>query len=67
MTTSNRRPSTPFPATLPKAFQKEPGRKILQVDETCIDIFGLLPRFLENLLENDNLVCIATVETALTV
>jgi len=46
LTASNSRPSTPH--------YKEPGRMLLDVDKTCADIFDILARFLENLLESEN-------------
>ena len=45
LTASNRRPST-----LPTAFHEE---CFLEVDKTCVDVFGILPRFLENLLGSE--------------
>jgi len=33
---------------------EEPGG--FEVDKTCVDVFGILPRFLENLLESEGLV-----------
>jgi len=35
---------------------------LLVIDITCVDIFGILPRFLENLLENENVVCSAAAQ-----
>jgi len=30
-----------------------------EVNKTCVDVFGILPRFLQNLLESENVVCCA--------
>jgi len=35
----------------------------LEVDKACVDVFGILPRFLKNLLQNENLVCYAAAGT----
>jgi len=51
------------PATLLKLFTRNPVTCYLEVDKTCVDVFGLLPRFLNNLLESENLVCSATAAT----
>jgi len=32
----------------------------LEVDEKCVDVFGKLPRFLENLLKSENMFCSVT-------
>ena len=32
-------------------------------DKTCVDVFGILPRFLKNLLESENLGCSAMAGT----
>jgi len=39
-------------ATLTKAFHEEPGR-LLSRGRQNMDVFGILPRFLENLLESE--------------
>jgi len=70
--TMNRQPVTGgrqhrTPATLTTAFHEEPGRILFEVDKTCVDDFGTLPRFIVNLLENECFVCVATarMKTAL--
>jgi len=35
----------------------------LEVDKACVDVFGILPRFLKNLLESENSHCNATAWT----
>jgi len=35
----------------------------LEVDKKCVDVFDILPRFVENLLQSENLVCNATAMT----
>jgi len=51
------------PATLPRAFHEERGLYFPEIDEACVYIFGMLPGFLENLLESGNLFCSATAAT----
>ena len=55
------------PTTLLKAFHEEPVVCFLEVDKAYVDVFCILPRFLKNLLESENLVCSATagMQTAL--
>lgn len=38
----------------PKTFFKEPVFMVFKVDKSSIDIVGIFPRFLENLLENES-------------
>jgi len=40
-------------STLPKAFHKEPGRMLLEVDKVCEDVFSILPIFFKILLESE--------------
>jgi len=67
LTASNRRPSTPYSRNSPHSFSREPGRMLLDVDKTCVPIFGILPRFIKHLLESENLGCspLAGTKTAL--
>ena len=37
----------------PKLFTRNPIPCFLEVDKTCVDVFGILPRFLKNLLESE--------------
>ena len=65
MNTVNWRPVTcgsqhRTPATLPKLFTRNLVVCFLEVDKTCVDVFCILPRFLKNLLESENLICNAT-------
>jgi len=65
MNTVNLRPVTcgsqhRTPATLPKLFTRNLVVCFLEVDKTCVDVFCILPRFLKNLLESENLICNAT-------
>jgi len=66
---SNRRPSTPQPTPKhsPKLSARNPIVCFLEVDNTCVNVFGILPRFLKNLLESEIHVCSAmgTMKTAL--
>jgi len=55
--------STVFPQCSPKFFTSNAVVRFLEVDTACVDVFCILPRFLKNLLENENLVCIATAAT----
>jgi len=34
-----------------------------KVHKTCVDVFETLPRFLENLLESENLICVDAART----
>jgi len=47
----------------PKLFMRNPTTYFSEVDWTCVYAFGMLPGFLENLLESRNLVCSATAAT----
>ena len=47
----------------PKFFMREQVVCFLKVDKTCVDVFWILPRFLDNLLESENFVCRATAGT----
>jgi len=38
------------PATLPKAFHKNPVVRFLGVDQTCGANFGILPRFFKKII-----------------
>ena len=46
-------------------FAEGPGHMLFEIDKTCSDIFGILPRFFENLV-SENLVWSATVMTKAT-
>jgi len=58
---------SPFPQHSPEFFTRNSVVCFLQVDKTCVKVFGLLPRFLKNLLESEILVCsaMARMKTAL--
>ena len=47
----------------PKLFTRNPIVCFLEVNKACVDVFGILPRILKNLLENENLLCSATAGT----
>jgi len=66
LTASKRHPSTPYSHNPLKAFHEEPDVYFPEVDKTCVYIFGMLPGFLENLLESENLFCSATAATKTT-
>jgi len=55
--------NTARPQHPPKLFTRNPAVYFPEVDE----IFGMLPGFLENLLESGNLFCSATAATKTTV
>ena len=67
LTARKRHSSTPyFYNTLenhPKFFTRNPAIYFPKVDKSWIDVFGMLPRFLKNLLESGNLLCSATAAT----
>jgi len=67
LTAQKRHLSTPYthntPENPPKLFTRNPTMYFSEVDKTCIDVFGMLPRFLKTLLENGNLWCSATAAT----
>jgi len=54
------------PATLPKLLTRNPVVCFLGFDEACVDVFGILQRFLKNLQQCENLVINATVGTKTT-
>ena len=61
VTARNRQPSTSYSRSTSQRFSlRDPVICFLKVDKTCVDIFGVLPRFLEDLLDSENLVCSAT-------
>jgi len=47
--------NTVLPQYPPKLFTRNPAIYFPEVDKTCINVFGMLPGFLENLLESENL------------
>ena len=51
LTASNRRPSTPYSRN--KLFTRNPVVCFLEVDKAYVDVFGILPTFLKNLLESE--------------
>ena len=51
------------PTTPTELFTKNPAIYFPEVDKTCVCFFGMLPGFLENLLESGNFVCSATSAT----
>jgi len=61
-TRQHRTPTTPS-----KLFMRNPTLYFPKVDKTCVYVFGILPGFLESLVESGNLVCdsVAAMETAL--
>jgi len=67
LTARKRHSSIPYshntPENHPKLFTRNPAIYFPKVDKSCIDVFGMLPRFLENLLESRNLLCSATAAT----
>ena len=62
-----------YPSARPRTFArfaqwlfrpcKDPVLCFLDVDKPCADVFGILPRFLENLLESEHLVFGARTRT----
>jgi len=56
-------PSTPYSHHTPRSFSPGTRSYAFEVYKTCIDIFGILPRFLQKLLESGKLVCSATSRT----
>ena len=58
LTTSYRRP---YSSNSPQRL--DPVVCFLEVDKTCVDVVGILPRFIENFLDIYNLVCSATART----
>ena len=59
LTASTRHP-TVLPQHPPKLYTRNTVVYLPKVDETCEYVFGMLPGFLENLLESGNLFCSAT-------
>ena len=51
LTASNRRPSIPYSRN--KLFARNPVLCFLEVDKAYVDVFGILPTFLINLLESE--------------
>jgi len=49
--------------TLLNAFRQGLSPKFFEAYQASLDIFGILPRFLANLPECENLVCNATART----
>jgi len=66
LTASKRWPSTPQAATLPKALCVDLVHMLLEVDNIYVGLFGMLPVFLENLLENINLISSVVARTKTT-
>jgi len=58
---SNRRPPTTCSLNTPMAFHERPGRMFSRGQRTWANVFGILPRFLENLLESEFVVYSTTV------
>jgi len=48
------------PTKLRKGFLEVPVKCFFEVEKTRVDIYGIFPRFLENLLESENMLCRAT-------
>jgi len=51
------------PATLPKAFDVEPSHTLYRYRQKHANVFGMLPRFFENVLKSERLVCSAMART----
>ena len=51
------------PTTPPKLFTRNPAIYFPEVDKACVEVFGMLPGFLENMLESGNLICTAMATT----
>jgi len=68
LTVSNRRASTSYIISqqLPLLFARNSVVCFIEVDKTCVDVFGILPGFHKKLLEIENLVCSATFKTKTT-
>ena len=63
LTTSHRRPSTPTPATLPKAFHKEPGYMPSRGRQSLLRGLWDTPKVFQNFSGGWNVVCNATAVT----
>jgi len=63
LTTSRRRPSTPTPATLPKAFHKEPGYMLSRGRQSILRYLWHTPKIYRNFAGGWNVVCSATAVT----
>ena len=66
LTVRKRHSWTPYSRNTPEnpmLFTRNPAICFPKVDKSYIDVFGMLPRFLENLLESGNLLCSATAAT----
>jgi len=55
--------TTVLPRHSPDLLTRYPAIYFPEVDKICIYVFGMLPGFLENLLESGNLFCSATAAT----
>jgi len=63
LTASHRRPSTPTPATLPKAFHKEPGYMLSRGRQNMLRCLWHIPKISQNFAGGWNVVCSATAVT----
>ena len=63
LTITHRRPSTPTPATLPKAFHKEPGYMLSRGRQSMIRCLWYTPKIFQNFAGGWNVVCGATAVT----
>jgi len=54
--------NTVLPQLFPELFLRNTVIHLVEVNKTCGEIFGRLPRFLKNYLESANLVCSAIAE-----
>ena len=63
LTASHRRPSTPTPATLPKAFHKEPGDMLSRGRQNMLRCLWHIPKISQNFAGGWNVVCNATAVT----
>jgi len=63
LTASNRRPSTLYSRKSPQSFWRGTQSHAFSKSTKRVDVFGILPRFLKNLLESENLGCSAMAGT----
>jgi len=58
------RPSTPYPGSTPKKFPRgSRWHAFFEIDKTCVNIFFVLRRYFDYVLESGNLACSATAGT----
>ena len=63
--TGDRQHRSPLPQHSSKLLTRNSVVCFLEYVKICVNVFGILPRFLKNLLESEKLVCMARMKTAL--